>query len=290
MKKLFFVLFVIVFNLYAQQFFITKKEPIDLTKQNGYDICEANATNKARVSAINQYFGCSVNDYVKQKVFIKFDGHRKRELTLQECKIESIFSVSSVFFDQHKYLLGKYAPLCRGYDISLIEQKQKWYSFELGVYRGNSGTQNKLELKSNQRKIYYRYSDIAMYGFNFSSIYKTFPSQYIGVSFFSAMSFETYANNISEETKIRNDGDPLILRYGTTLFYGYRYHLQTEFKIGMEYFVDTIKRNYSNYSYSIKFKAFTINFGVGYYIFSNIKIWMEMPLDQRLKLGVSYVF
>jgi len=152
------------------------------------------------------------------------------------------------------------------YDTSLIGKDSSWHSFELGLYAGFTGAQDSLEISSSNSKIYYNYERVLLYGLTASYAYKLWNSQYIGAKLFFATSSESYKSSSTSTSKSRNDGDPAIQRVGAGIYYGYRYHIKTEFSAGLNYISDSVTRNYTNNSYDASVSTVNLELGAGYYV------------------------
>jgi hypothetical protein len=288
--KPFLATLLLISTLSATDYTITKSAPFNPLLSNGYESCEANATKMIEQKAINEYFGCSVY-LMKYDIHVKQQFLGNRSITQNECKIEATYSVSSKYLDANDYLKGSFGAICLGYDTTLTEDDTFWYSFELGVFMGTTGSQNSLEMRSSNSKIYYDYDAIPLYGLIASYEYKLFSSQYIGAKVLFATSFETYQNTSVTSSNIsRNDGNPSIKRFGAGVYYGYRYHIKTELSTGLNYTNDSITRTYINNTYNANVSGVNAELGIGYYILPYLKIWGSVTSDTSMNAGVSWVW
>lgn len=287
--KLLLVIVTIVSSLNASEYTFTQTAPFNPLLSNGYEICESNATKIIKEKAVKEYMGCET-DTTPYNVITSLVKEGDKSITLDECTIESTFSVSSKYLDKNDWLRGRIGAICMNYDKSLIEDNNSWYSFELGFYVGFTGAQDSLEMTSSNSKIYYDYDQVPLYGLNASYAYKLFNSQYIGAKIFLASASESYDTSSVSTTKSRNDGNPAILRYGAGLYYGYRYHLKTELSAGLNYVSDSVTRNYTNNSYSATVRTVNIEVGAGYYILPYLKIWGSISSDSSKRAGVALVW
>lgn len=287
--KLLLVAVTIISNLGANEYTFSKTASFNPLLSNGYELCEANATQMIKKEALKEYMGCST-DISPYDVITTFVKQGDRNITLDKCTIESTYSVKSKYLDKNDWLRGRFGAICMNYDTRLIKERDTWHNFELGFYMGFTGAQNSLEMSSSQSKIYYNYDKVPLYGLSASYAYKLFNSQYIGAKFFIATALETYKTSNTSMTKSRNDGNPAILRYGGGFYYGYRYHLKTELSAGVNYVSDSITRTYTNNSYTASVTAVNIEIGAGYYLLSYFKLWGSLSSDSSMRAGVSWVW
>lgn len=285
------VLAIVIFisTLNATEYTFTKTAPFNPLLVNGYESCEANATKMIREEAIKEYIGCDT-DTKAYKIDVTKISQGARSITLDECSIESTFSITSEYFEKNDFLIGSYGAICMGYDTSLIEEDSSWDSFEIGVYAGYTGSQDSLEMTSGNSKIYYNYDKVLLYGLRASYAYKLFDSQYIGAKIFVATSSESYEGTETSTEKSRNDGDPAIQRFGAGIYYAYRYHLKTELSAGINFISDSVTRNYTNTSYDASVTTANLEVGAGYYVLPYMKLWGSVASDASIGFGVSWVW
>ncbi len=286
--KALIVIAVLVSALTASEHTFTKTAPFNPLLVSGYDSCEANATNMIKQKALREYMGCE-SDAEAYKIDVTLVSHGDRSITLEECKVEATFSVTSEYLDENDYLIGSSGIICMGYDTRLMQEDTFWHSFELGVYAGFTGSQDSLEMKSSSSKIYYDYDQVLLYGVTASYAYKLLESQYVGAKLLFATASESYDDSTST-TKSRNDGDPSISRVGVGVYYGYRYHLKTELSAGLNYISDSVTRNYTNNSYDATVSTVNLELGAGYYVLPYMKLWGSLSSDVSASVGVSWVY
>ncbi len=287
--RLFLVTLLVIATLNATEYTLTKTAQFNPFVINGYESCEANATSKIKEAVIREYIGC-ITDAKDYNVNITLLSYGDRSITLNECSIEATFDVTSEYLSENDFLIGTDGVICNGYDTSLIEEKSSWKSFEIGLYVGTTGSQDNLEMTSSNSKIYYDYDSVLLYGLTASYAYKLFDSQYIGAKLLFATSSESYEGASASNAESRNDGNPSIQRFGFGAYYGYRYHIKTEFSAGLNYLNDKVTRNYTNNSYDATVNAVNLELGAGYYILPYIKLWGSVSSDASISAGVSWVY
>ena len=280
---------VVTMALQAQEYTMTKSAPFNPLLTHGYELCEANVTKMIEEEAVSKYMGCKV-DIKRYQISVEHVSQGDRSLSLDECTIEETVTVTSEYLDNNDYLKGSSGAVCSNLDTRLIEKERSWSEYEVGVFYGMSNSQDELEMSSDDNKIYYDYAHVPMIGIQASYVHKILSSQYIGAKLFFSKAFENYEETSFSTSKSRNDGDPSILRLGAGLHYGYRYHLRTEFSVGMNYYQDTVTRTYANNTYTATVNGFNANVGVGYYVLSWMKIWANVGSDLSGNVGVSWVY
>lgn len=287
MKKYRYLLMALLsFNVVnAQEFTITKAAPFDIL-QSTHESCQKDVMKLIEEDAINQYMGCTV-DISMYDIKVTTVESINSSVTHNECSEESRVNVSSKFLDENEYYRGSNGVLCSGYDVSIEQDDTPWSSFELGLIIATSGAQSSLEMGSSDSKIYYKYDQVPMIGFNLSYLYKLFNSQYVGGKLFYASSSETYSSSTST-TKERNDGNPAITRTGLGAFYGYRYHAKTDFTLGLNLLSDSVTRTYTNNTYTASVSGVAFEAGVGYLILPYLKLWGS--LGSGVTFGASFVY
>lgn len=127
-----------------------------------------------------------------------------------------------------------------------------------------------------------------MIGAQASYNHKIFNSQYLGVKVFVAKLAESYSDT-STPTSL-NDGTPSVLRVGAGAYYGYRYHLKTDFTLGANYLFDSLQRNYINNSYTANVSRVNIEASIGYLILPYLKISGTLASDISMTLGLGLVY
>lgn len=273
--------------LSAQEYTITKKVSYDILKES-YEDCDRNATMQIETSAIEKYIGCEA-DLSKYSIEFRHINFGDRLVSQNQCSVESTVEVSSDFLDAHDYYLGPQGVICGGFNPSIEKNNVFWNSFEFGIFVGLSGSQNEIEMSSSDTKIFVEYDTVPLVGINGAYLHKIFNSQYVGAKLFLAKGFEVQPESGST-TAVRNDGNPSILRVGTGAFWGYRYHLKTDFTVGANYLYDSLARNYTNRTYTTSVSKFNVEAGAGYLILPYLKVWGTVASDLSANLGLSWVY
>ncbi len=274
-------------SLHATEYTITKKVSYDILKES-YGECDKNATSLIEKDAIERYVGCQA-DLSKYSIDFRHINFGDRLVAQDHCSVESTVEVSSDFLDEHDYYLGSHGVICGGFDPSIEKNNVFWNSFELGVFVGFSGSQNEVEMSSSDAKIFVEYASVPLVGINGAYLHKIFNSQYVGAKLFLAKGFEVQPENSSTIT-VRNDGNPSILRVGTGAFWGYRYHVKTDFSLGANYLYDSLTRNYTNRTYTANVSKFNVEAGAGYLVLPYLKVWGTVASDLSANLGLSWVY
>ena len=277
----------ILTSLSAKEYTITKKVSYDILKES-YEDCDKNATKQIEEDAIAKYVGCET-DLSKYSIDFRHINFGDRLVTQNHCSVESTVEVSSDFLDEHDYYLGSQGVICGGFDPSIEKNNVFWNSFELGMFVGLSGSQNEVEMSSSDTKIFVEYDSVPLVGINGAYLHKIFNSQYVGAKLFLAKGFETHSAN-SSTTTVRNDGNPSILRVGAGAFWGYRYHVKTDFSLGANYLYDSLTRNYINRTYTASMSKFNVEAGAGYLVLPYLKVWGTVASDLSANLGLSWVY
>lgn len=283
MKKLFFLVLLVSISD-AQEFIIKKSIPFDILNTS-IESSERDLLNIIEKNAITRYIGCSL-DSLNYDIKTKIVDIDDRKIAQDKYFIKVTLDISSEFFSKHDYYKD---ILCKGYDTSLEIDNKIWNSFEMGLFIGLSDSKDSLDMKSKNTKIYYKYSKVPLVGLNLSYLYKILDSQYLGIKLFSAFSVETNSKSTSD-TKVRNDGNPAILRVGVGTFYGYRYHLKTDFTLGANFISDSVTRTYTNRTYEAIVSSVNIEAGIGYLIFPSLKLFLGLASDTSVNTGISFVY
>jgi len=288
MKKISLCILLLNTFLNAQEFSIIQKAPFDILN-NTYESCEKKALNNIDAEAIRQYIGCDI-DVHQYSVQVSLRHEGERSINEKECSVEATVDVKSEFLDNNTYYLGKEGLLCAGYNLAISKENEFYNSLEIGMFVGVTGTHESIQMDSSDSSIYLTYSNVPILGIQASYIYKIFTNQYIGANVLLAKGFESYSDSSSSAATVREDGNPSILRVGVGGFWGYRYHIKTDFSLGVNYVMDSLTRTYTNNTYTANIANSVAFAQVGYFLLPYMKVWGSVSSDVSANVGLSYVY
>jgi len=286
LKRVFLLIALSVSLMQAEEFSMSKSIAFDVLTQD-YEKCEQDALEALKTKALEDYVGCKA-DVSMYDVNVNILSIEDRGITQDTCYIQATLEINASYLDTHSYYLGAHGVLCQNIDTSLEQTGKSWNSFEIGLFTGLSGAQEAIQMSSTDTTIELEYDTTLMVGIVGNYNHKIFDSQYIGVKVFIAKGFESYTDE-DPSAVVRNDGTPSILRVGGGAYYGYRYHLKTDFAIGANYVLDSLTRNYTNASYEARVRKFNAEASVGYLILPYLKLSGSVASDMSANIGVSWV-
>jgi len=286
LTRFFLIIALSITSIQAAELTMSKSIGFDVLTQE-YEKCETDALDALKTKAMEDYVGCKI-DVSKYDVHVNVLTINDRGITQDTCYVEATLEVNSSYLDTHSYYLGSRGVLCQDINTSLEQNGKSWNAFEIGLFTGLSGPQDAIQMHSSDSTIELEYGTTLMVGLVGNYNHKIFNSQYIGAKIFLAKGFESYTDG--ETTAIgNNDGTPSILRIGGGAYYGYRYHLKTDFSIGVNYLMDSLTRNYTNNSYKATVQRFNAEASVGYLVLPYLKLWGSVTSDMSASIGVSWV-